>query len=225
LLLWVVIRFVGGPSGRIVKQTEILRQEQAKFAADKAKQQTEFRKQKEELARQEDEINAKQKNLQGQASSPRKRREVSKNTTSRHVAVPSAKPTHETSGIRVTQPMTVNFTGGGCEGDENKTLDYSVEIDARTIVIPLEEGCFGPLVMLPNHRSINWQFYGATPEAGWISFLEPRTGEATEALGLSADPGKALWNYGLKGLSASGGRLGNSFRLQGHGVVRFVFFD
>lgn len=198
-----------------LKQADALRQDQAKLAIAQAelhRQQAELRIQQEQLAQRERELTAK-----AEAGRPGQSPPAPQPTA-------STTPTESSEGavphLQATQPTTITFNAGVvCPGDEGKTLNYAVDIDKEAIVLPLREGCYGPLVILPDSTRWRpyWKFRNATPAAGWVAFLSAKI--ETRPIGLSAKDSERQtlvppppWAGGWYGIYA--------FRVQGHGTVR-----
>ncbi len=194
-----------------LKQAEVLRQEQAQLATAQAelhRQQAALRDQQDTLAQRERAVAARAEEEKTRAGTPAPHTTIP--------ATPSEPSDRVGPALEVTPPTTITFNPGVvCRGDERKTLNYAVDIDKETIVVPLTEGCYGPLVILPdtNRWRPYWKFRNATTAAGWVAFLSSQ--KETDPIGLpTKNPGRLSTGFGM-------GWYGiYAFRVQGHGTVR-----
>ena len=199
----------------------------------------ELQKRETELAQHNAAPRMKEENLQKQNSATRKQEDKLKSkklmdTSSLPVLIPSSTSSESSPRTEATQPTTINFNSGViCDGDEGKTLDYSIDIDKEAIVIPLKEGCYGPTVIIPNNWR-KWGFRNATGKLGWAAFLSTTSTQATKdgspefgPIGLSSSRSEKLLYAEISGdhYNSTFGYYNFSvskFRLQGNGAIRLI---
>jgi len=191
--------------------------------------QAELQKQQKEIARLETALHAAQDNSQKKEVGA----QVAKPSSKRRIVIPREKAPVAAAPPEVdstTRPTAMDFRSGlVCGRDERENLDYSLDVDRNNFVVVLGEGCYGPLVTLPDNTR-DWRFQNATGEAGWVAFLSPEGKSEFGPVGLSGSLSGELLRARLSGVFFNNvfGYYALTiprFRLQGHGSVRLLITE